>query len=116
MENSILVPWLKCAFAGRPKMLIGKKFPMNVRALRFTVLDLIKGFVDNVISFDELHGKFDNISQKNILTQLWMKNLCLPVFLMFIRAEQGGFPLPLMHARLHLFKTMSKLITFEINS
>ena len=37
MENSGLAPWLKSAFASVQKMLIGKKFPMNMLALRLTV-------------------------------------------------------------------------------
>ena len=34
MENSGMEKVLSAAFAGVPKMLTGKKFPMNVRALR----------------------------------------------------------------------------------
>ena len=54
MKNSDLVPWLECAFVGVPKMLTGKNFPMNVCALRFIVLKLLRGFVDNVTSFSNL--------------------------------------------------------------
>ena len=35
-------------------MLIGKKFPMNVRALRFVALELLRGFVDDISCFDDL--------------------------------------------------------------
>ena len=57
MENSGCVPWLQAAFAGVPKMLSRKKFPMNVRALRFAVLEMHRGFVDNVGSFGELQRR-----------------------------------------------------------
>ena len=33
-ENSGLLSWLKSAFGEAEKMLTGKKFPMNIRALR----------------------------------------------------------------------------------
>ena len=36
------------------KILTGKEFPMNVLALRFIVLELLRGFVDDATSFDEL--------------------------------------------------------------
>ena len=104
MENSVLVPWLKCVFARWPKMLIGKKFPINVRALRFAMLDLIRGFADDVTSFDVLQEKLDGISQMNILTEHWVKNLSRPVFLLFIRAEQGvSLASVYMHAYICMF-------------
>ena len=92
MENSGLVPWLECASAGISKMLAGKNFPINVRALRFIVLELLRGFVDDVTSFGELQEKLDKISQEKILAEHWVRNLIRPVFLMmfFIHAERGG--------------------------
>ena len=69
MENGGLVPWLERAFTNVSKMLTGKKFPKNVRALGVLVLELLRGFVDNVTSFDELQEKLDSISQENILAE-----------------------------------------------
>ena len=66
MANSGLTPWLKSAFAGAEKMLIGKKFPMNVRALRFVVLELLRGFVDDLICFNDLEKRLDQISSRSI--------------------------------------------------
>ena len=40
MKNSGLERLMKASFAGVEKMLIGKKFPMNVRALRIVVVEL----------------------------------------------------------------------------
>ena len=51
VENSGLVPWLQSAFASVPKMMTIKKFPMNIRALRFAVMELLKGFIDDVFSY-----------------------------------------------------------------
>ena len=70
MENSGLVPWLEYGFVGAPKMLTGKKFPMNIHALRFILSKLLRGFRDDVISFGKLQEKLDSISQENILAEI----------------------------------------------
>ena len=49
MENSGLQKTMKSVFAGTEKMLTVKLFPMNVRALRFTVVKLLRGFVDDMV-------------------------------------------------------------------
>ena len=41
MKNNGLDMLIKTAFAGVDKMLIGKKFTMNVRALRVVVIELL---------------------------------------------------------------------------
>ena len=43
MQNSGLLEILKSAFSGGEKMLVGKHFPNNVRALRFVFLELLGG-------------------------------------------------------------------------
>ena len=43
MANSGLAPILKSGFGGVEKMLSGKKFPQNMRALRLTVEELLRG-------------------------------------------------------------------------
>ena len=48
MENSSLQKMMKFVFAGTEKMLTGKKFSMNVRALRFVVVELLHGFIDDM--------------------------------------------------------------------
>ena len=50
MEDSGLVPWLQSAFASVSKMMTGKKFPINILTLRFAVMELLKGFIDDVYS------------------------------------------------------------------
>ena len=42
------------SFAGVSKMLVGKKFPMNMRALHFVVMQLLRGFVDGISSYKDL--------------------------------------------------------------
>ena len=65
MENSGLVPWLQSAFASVLKMMSGKKFPMNIRALRFAVMELLKGFIDDVYSYEDLEKRTEFLAQKS---------------------------------------------------
>ena len=73
-------------------MLIGKKFPMNVRALRLVVTELLHGFVDNIKDYNAFDLFLKRISEESILSKHWMKNLVQPVLLMllYIRAEREG--------------------------
>ena len=48
MEGSGLNNLMTNTFAGVEKMLVGKKFLMNVRALRFVVIELLFGFIDDI--------------------------------------------------------------------
>ena len=93
MEGSGLNKFMSSAFAGVEKMLIGKKFPMNVRALRHVTLQLLKGYIDDKItSYSEFHTFLEDISSRNVLAEHWVKNLIQPVLLMilYIRAERIG--------------------------
>ena len=47
MDGSGLEEILKSAFAGVPKMLIGKKFPQNVRALRILMEEMLRPVLRN---------------------------------------------------------------------
>ena len=98
MENSGLVPWLQSAFASVPKMMTGKMFPMNMRALRFAVMELLKGFIDDVYFFEDLEKIMEFLAQNSMIAEHWINNLIRPVLLMmlFVRAErEGEFPLHL---------------------
>ena len=98
MENSGLVPLLQSAFASVPKMMTGKKFPMNMRALRFAVIELLKGHIDDVHCYEDLEKILKDKAAKSLVAEHWINNLIRPVFLMmlFVRAErEGEFPLHL---------------------
>ena len=41
MENNGLLPRFKSAFGGTEKMSLSKKFPINVRAIHFAMLELL---------------------------------------------------------------------------
>ena len=47
MENSGLEEVLSDVFGGASKMLTGKKFPQNVRALRMLAEEVLRGVIDN---------------------------------------------------------------------
>ena len=82
MENSGLVPWLQSAFASVQKVMTGKKVPMNMRALRFTVIELLKGFINDVYYYEDLEKRVEYLAQKSMIAEHWINNLIWPVFLM----------------------------------
>ena len=69
MSNSGLTNLLKRAFSGVEKMLIVKKFPMNLRALRLVVIELFRGYLDEIHSYEELLDFLDSLSSQSILAE-----------------------------------------------
>ncbi|MEM7297990.1 MAG: hypothetical protein AAF391_06960, partial [Bacteroidota bacterium] len=108
MENSGMEKILSAAFAGVPKMLTGKKFPMNVRALRLLVLELLRSFIGGMETYAELEIFLSNASAKSLVAEHWIKNLIKPVLLimMYIRAEREG------EFALHLYASKKMLPYF----
>ena len=43
------------------KMLIGKKFPINIYALRIGCLEFLRGYVDEVKNYNELEDILDQL-------------------------------------------------------
>ena len=89
IKNSGLLSWLESAFGGAEKMLTGKNFPMNVRALRFAMTELLRDYVREMKSFQDLAHFFVACSSKSMLSKHWVDNLIRPVMLimMYVRAE-----------------------------
>ena len=89
MKNSSLLSWLKSAFGGVEKMLTEKTFLMNVRALGFAMLKLLRDYVGEMKSFQDLAHFFVACSSKSMLSKHWVDNLIRPVMLimMYVRAE-----------------------------
>ena len=92
MANSGLSSVLKAAFGSVDKMLLGKKYPMNVRALRFVVIELLRGNIDAISNYDELIQWLDDLCTQSVLSEHWVKNLVKPVLLMllYVREEREG--------------------------
>ena len=84
MESSDLVPLLQSAFASVPKMMTGKKFPMNMTALRFAVIELLKGHIDDVHCYEDLENILKDKAAKSLVAEHWISNLMHPLFLMML--------------------------------
>ena len=100
MRGSGLEDILKSTFAGVPKLLSGKKFPQNVRAIRIVTEELLRPIFNNqeLHTMKELTDYLDSKSKNSNTTKLWVDCLIKPVLIMmeFIRAEsEGDWPLHL---------------------
>lgn len=91
MSNSGLERIMGSAFGGANKMLLGKKFPMNVRALRFVLLELLIDFKDQMSQYNDLDSFIDSLPTTR-LSKHWVENFIKPVLLilLYIRAEREG--------------------------
>ena len=114
MAKSGLSDILSEVFEGVPKMLSGKKFPQNVRALRMMAEEVVRGlFMDHHFENTEDPTKaLDQIARQSRTVKLWVEILVKPVLLMmtYVMAEREGDWL------LHLFtgrKTFSKGATCD---
>ena len=101
MQGSGLSEVLESTFAGVAKMLFGKKFPQNVRAMRLVVEELLRGIMrnENITSMDELLLCLDKAASASKTSKLWVDCLIKPVFIMmmYVRAErEGDWPLHLV--------------------
>ena len=107
MTNSGLSELLRAAFGSVDKMLLGKNFPQNFRALRLVVKELLRGSIEDMIKMGDLTLFLDNISEQSPTSKLWVDNLIRPVLYMmlFVRAErEGDWPL-------HLY-VVSKMMSY----
>ena len=98
MGNSGLEEVLKAAFGGVTRMLTGKNFPQNTRALRMVVEELLRPIIAQAESHDDLMSTLENEATKSRTTKLWLENLIKPVLLMmiYLRAErEADWPLHL---------------------
>ena len=58
MKNSGFQKLMKSAIVGTAKLLTGKKFPINARAPRFVVVELLRGFVDAMVCREDFDQFF----------------------------------------------------------
>jgi len=94
MADSGLSDVLSEVFGGVPKMLSGKKFPQNVRALRMLSEEVLRSlFADHQFeNVDDLMKALDQTARESRTVKLWVEVLVKPVLLMmsYIRAEREG--------------------------
>ena len=94
MADSGLEEILSAAFSGVGKMLSGKKFPQNIRALRLLVEELLRPIFmtnsDSLHNMDQLRQVLNTIASENRTSKLWIDCLIIPVLHMmtYIRAER----------------------------
>ena len=92
MADTGIVQILGVAFGGVLKMVTGKKFPQNVRALRILVEELLGPVFEknHLESMLDLKKTLDEISSESRTAKLWVDCLIKPVFTMlkYIRAER----------------------------
>lgn len=98
MANFGLKDIMKTAFTGVPKMLIGKKYPENCRALRMIMEVLLGDILNDVNSYDEMIEILEERATRSRTTKIWLDSFIKPVLLlmMYTRAErEADFPLHL---------------------
>ena len=101
MAGSGLSEILSSTFAGVSKMLTGKKFPQNVRAMRLVSEELLRNIINrgDVMSMEDLLAHLDAAARKSKTSKLWVDWFIKPVFLMmlYIRTEwESDWPLHLV--------------------
>ena len=101
MAGSGLSEILSSTFAGVSKMLTGKKFTQNVRAMRLVSEELLRNIINrgDVMSMEDLLAHLDAAARKSKTSKLWVDCFIKPVFLMmlYVRAErESDWPLHLV--------------------
>ena len=101
MAGSGLSKISSSTFAGVSKMLTGKKFPQNVRAMRLVSEELLRNIINRggVMSMEDLLAHLDAAARKSKTSKLWVDCFIKPVFLMmlYVRAErESDWPLHLV--------------------
>ena len=73
-------------------MLTGKKYPMNLRALRMVVEELLQNKVASFSQYSELEMFPETVSGNSLLTKHWVENLIKPLFicLLLVTAQREG--------------------------
>ena len=92
MDGSGVEEILSSAFSGVTKMMSGKKYPQNVRALRILVEELLRPKLLNAedCTMAELIDYLMTLSKQSKTARLWVECLIDQVFIMmaFVRAER----------------------------
>ena len=82
MAGSGLYELLESTFAGVQKMMTGKNFPQNVRALRLVAEELLRPILSSneVNHFDELEQLLNEIGSRSKTSRLWIDSNIRAVF------------------------------------
>lgn len=71
-------------------MLTKEKIPVNVRALRFAMFELLRNHVEEMESFEDFDNFPESCLLKCVVSNHWVVNFIRPVMLIliYIRAKQ----------------------------
>ena len=102
MQETGLEEIMETGFGGVAKILSGKKYPQNMRALQIIVEELLHDFIlqENIENYSQLMSELEDRASRSRTTKLWVSNLVKPVFLMmmmYVRAKrESDWPLYLL--------------------
>ena len=70
-------------------MFLGKKFPVNLRAFRFVVIELLRRHVEE-LGLYEMECWLSQLLKASVLVENWIENFMKPLFLMlyYVHAER----------------------------
>lgn len=98
MNNTGLTEVMQSAFGGVPKMLSGKKFPQNMRAMRMVTEEILRPLIQTSTDYEHLMSILNNKASQSKTAKMWVDNFIKPVLLMmvFVRSErEADWPLHL---------------------
>ena len=101
MAESGLYEIMESTFGRVSKMLNGKKFPQNMRALRLVVEELLRPLFDteDLNSYRDFETVLDDVARESRSAKVWVDCLIRAVFIMmiYVRAEQeADWPLHIL--------------------
>ena len=79
-------------------MLSGKAFPMNIRALRLVLEEILRSYIGEFSCYNDFDQFPDETALRSRTAKHWINNFFKPVLLMmlFVRSErEGDWPLHL---------------------
>jgi len=84
MHGTGLTEIMESAFSGVSKMLSGKKFPPNVRALRIVATEILRPVFERqeVVDMNSLLTILSDLSKQSRVSKCWIANLIKPVLVM----------------------------------
>ena len=105
MAETDLAQILGSVFGGSEKMLTGKKFPMNMRAMRMVAEELLRDIVGKgqLKDHNDFMTVLDDLAAKSRTAKMWVDAFIKPVLTMmlYVRAErEGDWPLHLQAVKL----------------
>ncbi|KAK2144992.1 hypothetical protein LSH36_713g01032 [Paralvinella palmiformis] len=98
MANTGLEEIMKSVFGGVAKVLTGKKFPENCRALRMVTQELLRDILQPYDCHTDMMVLLEEIAPRSRTVELWLDNLVMPtlILMLFVRAErEADWPLHL---------------------